>query len=125
MTTTKTAPRRDWTNVGARYTTPERREQVECAIAGLTWQPFVESMSLPMSPGLGIQEAIRELSLPRVSALAWDGALSFPAPNDESEYPGLYGIEANYANGRARIYLIDNGTEIVPVCADFWAADRG
>lgn len=111
---------RTWTQSGARYSTPERRPQVERAIEGLTWQSFVPGMSLPFMSGESIKATIVELSLPRVSALAWDGGLSFPAPNDESEYPGLYGIETNFANGRARVYVVDAGTEIVPVCSDFW-----
>lgn len=123
MSAATVTPRRDWMSVGARYTTPERRAQVERTISRLEWREFTDGMSLPMCPGLGIEAAIKELRLPKVSAIAYNGALSFPAPDDESEYPGLYGIEANYKNGRARVYIVDNGCELLPIAADFWAKE--
>jgi hypothetical protein len=117
-------PKRDWMSAGARYTTVERRPQVSEVIAGLDWKE-VEVMSLPAMPAMGIQEAIKELRLPKVSAIAFNGALEFPGrPGEDGEYPSLYGIEANYTNGRARVYLVDNGCEIVTVCADFWAEEE-
>lgn len=135
MTTATTAARRDWMNVGARYTTPERRQQVEQEIARLKWTTFADAkdgtLSLPFCPGEAIKKAIRELRIPKVTAIAWTAGtgkrtrpacLNFPGRtgDEDGEYPGLYGIEGNYKNGRVRLYVADNGTEILPVAVDFW-----
>jgi hypothetical protein len=70
------------------------------------------TLSLPIMPGEAIKAVIRELGLPRVSAIAWNVALESPAPNDESEYPAPYGIECNYRNAKVRVCVIDNGTSV-------------
>lgn len=117
MTVVVAEPRRDWMKVGARYSTKARRPQLVQVMNELEWHPVKGKMTLPFSPGEGIKAVIAELNLPKVSALAWNGALEF-----SGEYPSLYGIEANYKNGRARLFVVDNGTALLPVCADFWAA---
>jgi hypothetical protein len=35
---------------------------------------------------------------------------------------GLLAIEGNYKNGRARIYLVDDGVSVTPVATDFDSA---
>jgi hypothetical protein len=119
------------TNVGARYTAGDRLAQVEEQIEALEWHELPDdgALSAPFMPGEAIKAAIAQLRLPKVSRIAWNGALAFhDDPEQDGEYPGLCGIEANYRNGRARVYIVDNGTEILPVVSDFWPkvpADAG
>lgn len=114
--------KRNWTTVGAEYHEGETRfgesrSRVERAIAKLKWKPVPDS--LPMMPGLGIKAAIKELRLPKVSKVAINGYLQMP-DGPESAHYAIYGIEANYANGRARIYVLDTGTGLVVLASDFW-----
>lgn len=65
-----------------------------------------------MSPGLAIQEVIRQLELPRVDFISWRTV-------DLAPY-GLYGIQANYRDGRARYYVLDRGHDLTVLAVDFW-----
>lgn len=95
---------------------PISRETVAATIEELRWRK--PEGSFPMSPGLALQAAVKELGLPRVSAVAYNGG-----PIHDSGY-SLMGIEANYKNGRARVYVMDRGTDLVPLAVDFWPGDR-
>ncbi len=66
-------------------------------------------------PGLGIQTAIKELRLPKVSA--------YCLSNELAPY-GLYGVEANYTNGRARVYILDRGSDMLPLVSDFYPKEE-
>jgi hypothetical protein len=101
---------RTWTTTGADYVGD--RETFARLFAGLEWEP-VEGAK-PAMPGLSIKEAIRELRIPKVTRIA--------ISNELAPY-GLYGIEGNYKNGRALVYLVDRGTEIIPVASDFFPRD--
>lgn len=107
---------RTWTNIGARF--EPQRAAIEREIVGLTWKP--PAGKHPMMPGLGIQECIQQLRLPRVTAIAYDGAFTAPDPScpAESAHYAVYGIEANYSNGTAHVYVVDTGTELLPVCSE-------
>ena len=116
---------RTWTTVGAKYTTPERCPDVLRAIASLQWHEVGDGdLELPALPGLAIKACIRQLSLPRVSQVAWNGAAAsvdwYDPKRREGEHYSIYGIEMNYDNGRARLYVIDTGTGAVPLASDFW-----
>jgi hypothetical protein len=116
---------RTWTTVGAKYTTPKRRPGVLRAIASLQWHEVGdEDLELPAVPGLAIKACIRQLSLPRVSQIAWTGAAAsvdwYDPKRREGEHYSIYGIEMDYDNGRARVYVIDTGTGAVPLASDFW-----
>jgi hypothetical protein len=118
-------PERTWTTVGAKYTTPERRPDVLRAIASLEWHEVGDgNLELPALPGLAIEACIRQLSLPRVSQVAWNGAAAsvdwYDPKRREGEHYSIYGIEMNYDNGRARVYVIDTGTGVLPLASDFW-----
>ena len=121
-------PQRTWTSIGAQYTTKKRRPDVLRAIASLEWQDITagESMDAPASPGLAINACIRELRMPRVDQVAWHGLASTVDWRDrdkaEGEHYSIYGIQANYTNGRARVYVIDIGTATIPLASDFWPA---
>jgi hypothetical protein len=107
---------RTWTTIGAEVVgvaledgTALDRQRLEAAIAGLEWRSA--GVELPMMPGQMVLATVRQLRIPKVSAVAISSEL---APY------GLYGVEGNYANGRARIYVVDQGTGAVPVASDFW-----
>jgi hypothetical protein len=87
------------------------QDMIVGAIDALDWQPTEGVTTLPMVPGLGIKHAITELRIPKVSHFAIGNGL---APY------GLYGIEGHYKNGRARVYVIDRGSDLLPVASDFW-----
>lgn len=113
MPATKTPTRRDTLNVGRRFTEPYG-DQIEREIRGLRWGNEPQT---GMLPGLGINAAIRELKLPKVTAYATNGSFTVPDPPETATY-GVYGIEANYRDCRIRLYLADTGTEIVPLFVD-------
>jgi hypothetical protein len=109
-------PRRDWKKTGERHVPRKRRPELLRLIEKLTWHEFKPEMLLPALPGLAIRATLVEFNLPNVTEIAWDGLLE----RGSASY-GLYGIEANYPNGRVRLYLLDIGTATVPVLCDFWA----
>lgn len=108
---------RTWTDIGKQdlaSIAPDdsdeiQRALVERSIENLTWES-VEGAK-PMLPGLGIKECIKQLRLPKVSQVA--------ISHDLAPY-GFYGIEARYKNGRARVYVLDRGTDLIPLASDFW-----
>ena len=101
--------REDWTNVG-REEWDGAQDRIRAAAAALEWRALpIEGA--PMMPAEGIKAAIRELRLPRVSLAGWSSEL---APY------GFYGIEANYSNGRVQVFIVDRGTDLVPVVSYFW-----
>jgi len=89
---------------------------VAAAIDALEWQdvPKRGKTRLAAMPALGITAAIEELRIPKVS--------KFSISTDLAPY-GLYGIEGNYSNGRARIYVLDRGSDLLPMASDFWPAE--
>jgi hypothetical protein len=102
--------REDWTEVG-REEWEGVQDRIRAAAAAMEWRPLpIEDA--PAMPGLGIMAAIEQLRLPKVSRVAWSSEL---APY------GLYGIEANYSNGRVQVFIVDRGTDLVPVVSYFWA----
>jgi hypothetical protein len=110
------SPRRDWKKTGEPHVPPRRRPEFLRLIEKLTWHEFQPEMLLPALPGLAIRATLVEFNLPNVTEITWDGLLE----RGSASY-GLYGIEANYPNGRVRLYLLDIGTATVPVLCDFWA----
>lgn len=114
---------RAWTTVGEEYVERLGLAEVEAAIDGLEWQdvPVNGKLTVGFMPGEAINTCIREFAMPKVSKIAID-AFERPAasPEEDGFYPGFYGIEANYANGRVRVYVLDTGCGITPLASDFW-----
>jgi hypothetical protein len=113
-------PQRTWTQVGSAFTTPEHRPDVLRAIGTLRWRTIAECGSLPAFQASAITIGVRALGLPNVSALALSGLHS--TLHFQGEDYTVYGIEAQYANGRARLYVLDRRTVLVPLVSDFWPA---
>lgn len=123
-------PRRDWLSIGDAALAegsehevndggewrveqrPITRAQVAQVIESLKWR--APAGSFPMSPGLALQECIRELGLPKVTLVAYNGG-----PFNDGGYT-LMGIEANYRDARVRLYVMDRGHDCVPICCDVW-----
>lgn len=101
-----------WTKVGVGEADMRmaRRPDVEALIGDLRWQPYRRGMDVPQRAGEVIAAAVRQLRLPRVTALGIDGSFS--------SRPYVYGIEANYRDGPVRIYVGDHGDKIVPLAAE-------
>lgn len=114
--TTVPIPRRDWFKIGATYNgTAQKKGQMSANIAKLEWQALPLE-NVPMAPGMAIEKLIQEFKIPKVSQVAWNVVVM-------NRY-GLIGIEGNYKNGRARIYALDRGADLIPVAADFWTKEE-
>lgn len=97
---------RNWTDVGEDCGID--RDRIAKEIEGMDWEPLTGEK--PFSQGYAIQAAINEFRMPNVSAV--------------SMYSGfgpmsLLGIEAHYANGKCRLYILDDGSTLTPLCSDF------
>lgn len=105
---------RTWTNVGAEHTEGEpARKKIANVIKGIEWRTVPCDMAA--MPGLAIKELIKLLRLPKVSHVADSHEL---APY------GFVAIRCHYKNGMAELFAIDTGTEITPLCSDFYAVDK-
>ncbi len=82
------------------------REAILAAIDGLEWVDFAGSF--PASPGLAIKGCITELRIPKVSRVA--------ISHDLAPF-GLYGIEGHYTNGTAHVFVVDLGSNLLPVAS--------
>jgi hypothetical protein len=114
---------RTWTKIGEEVVgspidegTILGRDMVVKAIEELEWReiPKEGTLEAPAMLGLNITEAIQKLKIPNVSHVGWSSEL---APY------GFYGIRGHYKNGDAEIYLVDQGTDLTPVCSDFIGKD--
>ena len=105
--------KRTWTTVGKEHTEGKKKELGEI-FDRMEWHSLPHSMG--MGPGMGIKEAIKQLRIPKVSQVS--------ASNELAPY-GLLGIKASYANGDATIYLVDEGTGVVPIATDFYPKESG
>ena len=103
--------RRDWKNVGLEYCPVEDRSTMEAEIEHLEWHSLSQK-DVPFSQGEAIKAVIQEFRLPKVSQVAWNGVIG--------DRYALLGIECNYENGRVRLYVLDHGCGVCPICVDFW-----
>jgi hypothetical protein len=103
---------RTWTQIGKQHNTGSARGHLEALISKMQWTPAAEHRQEGMMPAMGISEAIKQLRLPKVTDYAITG----------SDIPcfGLYGIRCHYKNGMAQVYVMDLGSELIPVASDFW-----
>ncbi len=99
----------NWTETGTEHFNEEDRPRILEAIESMVWEP-VEG-SKPMSPALGIQACIEQLGIPKVSEVAIRCVEFAPY--------GFYGVRAQYKNGRAEIFFLDRGSDILPVVSTF------
>lgn len=111
---------RTYLEVGKQHTSkPAFRGKMNKAIKNLEWIELTGTVSLPAMQGLGIKGVIKDFKLPGVDKVAYTNAM---APF------GLYGIQANYKKGdikRIRLYVLDKGDAITPLCVDEYDAPEG
>ena len=116
-----------WTNIGSSWTTdPHHHRAIEGAIAELDWIEVTgRTVSLPLMPGEAIKRAIHELRLPNVSRVAY-GVVTLRPGSQEDGFGdvSLLGIEANYSNGRARVYLLDHGSDLTPIMSELFEREE-
>ena len=101
--------KRTWTETGAKCVPENKRERVSDIINSFEWESI--PCELAMMPGLAIKETIKEFKMPKVSHVA--------VTHDMAPY-GFYGIRAHYKNGKAQLYVLDRGSDCVPIASDFW-----
>jgi hypothetical protein len=103
---------RTWTTVGAGHSRGNET-RLGKILDALSWTEIPPAgVCEPAMPALAIMGAIRELRLPGVTHYAISHAL---APF------GLVGIRAHYADGRADVYVVDEGSQLVVLASDFYA----
>jgi len=111
MTTTQVMER-SWTDKGVEHNgTPEQKEQLAGMFDRLEWLDTSQGLTMAMMPGEGIKAAIEELRIPKVSHVA---------DSHEMAPYGLYGIRGHFSNGRADVYLCDEGSSLVVLASDFY-----
>lgn len=103
---------RTWTTVGDELGID--RAELERAIDAVAWCRWGRETSWPAVPGLAIEHLIRELRIPKVGR----AGISEVVLGGEEEYYALYGIEGRYTNGVARVFVVDRGTVLTPVCSE-------
>lgn len=116
---------RTWTELGDEFIAGDdvlledgevlTRSHIEAAINTLDWRMTKGVTRVAAMPGMAIQACITELNIPKVSLFAISSEL---APY------GFYGIEGNYKNGRARVYVIDRGAMLTVIASDFWEKEE-
>ena len=119
-------PQRTWLTPGDPFTTtddratPDDRARVTAAITELTWHARTDDLLVPATAALAITNAARQLGLPAITHVAFDGALEYPDGSETATY-ALYGVQCIYPqHGPARLYLLDTGTSIVTLAHDTW-----
>ena len=77
----------------------------------LTWEEFTPGKPIAFAPGYVINDAIKNLGIPKVSHYA--------ISNHGIDGMGLIGIRGHYGNGDADIYVLDTGTHATVMAVDF------
>jgi hypothetical protein len=102
----------EWTKTGSEYT-KGKEPAIKNIIGRMDWMKLPgkdeAALSIGAMPGLGIQGAIREYRIPKVSHIA--------ISHEMAPY-GLYGIRGHYKNADVDIFLVDSGCEIIPICSN-------
>jgi len=95
----------DWTKVGEEFT-KDHHEKYETIFNGLQWKKAVNGTSEAMMPAMGINEAVKQLRIPKVSHYVI---------SRECAPCGLYGIRGHYKNTDVDVFIIDTGCELMPI----------
>ena len=103
--------KRDWTEVGKEYVSPEDRERIAQQFDAATWHKLPYSLSF--SAGHGLKEAIQEWKLAHPTHVA--DYHDIPAPISGA---GLIGIRNQFKNGTINIIFADDGVSLTPVCME-------
>ena len=99
----------DWMN-NAKEHWQDNKERLIKIMGRMTWDTDYIGKSLPMMPGEGIKAAIKEFRIPKVDAISYDCHELAPF--------GLCGISGHYKNADVKIYIVDEGSHLMPLCAE-------
>ena len=99
---------RTWTEVGKEHTATKEQE-IGAILDRMEWQTIPCTMGAMQ--GMGIKEAVKQLGIPKVSHVA---------DSHELAPLGLLGIKGEYSNGKATVYLVDEGISVVVIATDFY-----
>ena len=101
----------DWMQVGKEHWEGQK-ERIQDIIDRMDWDYDFRGKSVAMTAGLAINEIIKEMKMPRVTAVSYNSHEMAPF--------GIYGIEANYKNARIRLIVVDEGSCCNPICTLVW-----
>jgi len=102
--------RTDWMKTGATHITD--KDRINSIIDRMPWDYDFRGKDVPMMPGMAISSIIKEMRLPKVSAVSYGS-------HELAPY-GIYGIEATFKNAKIRLIIVDEGSQCVPICARVW-----
>jgi hypothetical protein len=90
------------------------REEIDKAVPSLEWEEFRRD-NLPFSQGEAIKNIIQGCNVPlsKIKKMALHGCIK--------ESHGFYGLDVDYKNGNAKLYIADNGCSCCVVASDFVA----
>ena len=109
ITTTAAPTETNWTTVGEWFT-EDRHAEILGVIDGLIWVPIETAGD--GCPVLAVQAVIQGLKVPRVDFMSTLCVEMAPY--------GFIGIQGHYKNGRARVFALDRGSDIVPLVSMLW-----
>lgn len=95
---------------------PRVWERIDGQIRAMKWK--APAGRFPMTPGQELHDIIAGLELPDVSAVSHSGYLYLPDGPETATYP-VYGIEANYPDDRARVYVLGAGSTACVLTVDW------
>ncbi len=99
---------RTWTQRGSSFTA-DKQAQLASVFATLAWQPF--PCTLSFSEGYVVKAFLEQMTVQQILEVAVSSRL---APY------GLLGLHCQYANGRAKVYILDRGDDAIFLATDFW-----
>ena len=104
-----TQVRIDWMN-NAKGHWDGRQEEILGVMSRMVWDYDYKGKAIAMMPALGIQSAIKEFCIPKVDAVSYSCMEMAPY--------GFYGVSGHYKNADVKIYILDEGSFLTPVCAE-------
>jgi len=107
--------KRTFTEVGKRN--GYEQEEIEQAIKNVEWEDFRKT-DLPFCQGEALKSVISQCNIPlsKIVKMSLHGVIK--------NTHGFYALEVNYSNGKAYIYIADNGCEICIVASDFISNEK-
>jgi hypothetical protein len=114
----KTTPRHlfmnaDYMKIGAEFM--QNHPAMVGRMARMEFEPLTEGLSLPMCPGLALQNFIKEFRVPKADLYS----ISREPFGTEIEPDAAYclmAVQGNYKNGTVRLFFVDGGDCLTPVC---------
>lgn len=105
--------KRTYTKVGKDYT----EKEISKSISQIKWEVF-RTENLPFCQGECLKVVIKECNIPisKINRMSLHGMIK--------NTRGFYALDVTYKNGRAFIYIVDNGCFAYVVCSDFMVNEK-